>query len=360
MFPKKKYTIVLTHLLLWSLLGFVYIANVPVSLGVSFPPQYWIKQGSFFLVLMGLYYLNARVLVPRLLRRQNPTKFICLHVGIVTLLEVAGAMVDKGINMPQLMVNAINRRFVGILHIELRGLQFDSSLLLTSCLLIGISTSITVIQIWQRDSLKSQQLLQKQLDSELSFLKAQIHPHFFFNTLNNIYSLTYTDVEGSRASLHKLSRMMRYLLYDTQNDQTSLQKEIDFVRDYIELMQLRINGHTTVRFEHLMVPQETTIAPMILLPFVENAFKHGVSSVLKSEIGVKIRQQQNMLVFDVENTLFAATEKPFFTGTVHDIDDGGIGIANTRRRLDLIYAEHYLLKYGPDDGKYLVHLELSL
>jgi two-component system LytT family sensor kinase len=238
------------------------------------------------------------------------------------------------------------------LQIKLSGLKLDATLLLTACLLVGFSTSISITRIWQKDLLRSQQLVQKQLDSELSFLKAQIHPHFFFNTLNNIYSLTFIDVESSRASLHKLSRMMRYLLYETENDRTSLQREIDFVKDYIELMQLRVNKHTTVEFEEPLIVTEKAIAPMILLPFVENAFKHGVHSVKESRILIKIRQDSDLLVLEVENTLFPRREQ--------GIDDGGIGLSNTRRRLELIYAKQYRLHCGPDNDKYSVHLELEL
>ncbi len=142
------------------------------------------------------------------------------------------------------------------------------------------------------------------------------------------------------------------ILRHPQNDLTSLHLEIDFVKDYIELMQLRLNDHTTVKFEGPGTLAEKSIAPMILLPFVENAFKHGISSVTKSQIGVKIRQQSNLLIFEVENTLFPVRAS--------EIDDGGIGLANTRRRLELLYAKHYQLSCGPSEGKYLVHLELAL
>lgn len=305
-----------------------------------------------FLLLMGLYYLNSGVLVPRLLYRQKAAKFTLLHIAIITLLLSGSFIYDGWAHLPEGIAKSINDKFVGKLQIKLNGLKLDTTLLLTSCLLVGLSTSVSINRIWQRDLLKSQQLVQKQLDSELSFLKAQIHPHFFFNTLNNIYSLTFIDVESSRAALHKLSRMMRYLLYETQNDRTSLQREIDFVKDYIQLMQLRVNGHTTVKFEEPPFITEKAIAPMILLPFVENAFKHGIHSVKESRILVKIRQDSDLLILEVENTLFPRREQ--------GIDDGGIGLSNTRRRLDLIYAEQYQLHCGPDEDKYSVRLELEL
>ncbi len=305
-----------------------------------------------FLLLIGLYYLNSGILVPGLLYRQKPVKFIVLHIIIITLLLLGGLIYDNWTHLSEGIAQSINDKFEGKLLIKLRGLKIDTTLLLTSCLLVGLSTSISITRLWQRDLLKSQQLVQKQLDSELSFLKAQIHPHFFFNTLNNIYALTFIDIESSRASLHKLSRMMRYLLYETQSNRTSLQKEIDFVKDYIELMQLRVNRHTLIKFEEPGIIAEKSIAPMILLPFVENAFKHGIHSVNESSILIKIRQDKDLLILEVENTLFARREQ--------DIDDGGIGLSNTRRRLDLIYAEQYRLVCGPDEDKYSVRLELEL
>jgi two-component system LytT family sensor kinase len=352
MLLRKKYYSILAHILLWTLLGFIYIAHIPLTIGLLFPKEYWIKQSVSLVLLIGLYYWNTEVLVPRLLYRHKTAKFVALHIFIIATLYGGGYLYESWVHLSEGIEQSINDKFVGKLRISLHGINFDTTLLLTSCLLAGLGTSISITRLWQNDLLKSQQLVQKQLDSELSFLKAQIHPHFFFNTLNNIYSLTFIDVENSRASLHKLSRMMRYLLYETQNDRTSLQREIEFVRDYIALMQLRLNDHTTVEFTEPRSTTERSIAPMILLPFVENAFKHGIHSVKESRISINIRQDCNLLVLEVENTFFGKRDR--------DIDDGGIGLANTRRRLELIYADHYRLNYGPAEDKYSVRLELQL
>jgi two-component system LytT family sensor kinase len=353
MFLRKRYIVVLAHILLWVTLGFVFIAHIPLTLGIIFLKEYWIKQSVMFLLLIGLYYLNSGALVPRLLYRQKLAKFILLHIAILMLLLSVGFIFDVLAHVPEGIARSINTKFEGKLQIELKGMKcLDTTLFLTTCLVVGLSTSISITRIWQKDLLKNQQLVQKQLDSELSFLKAQIHPHFFFNTLNNIYALSFIDVESSRASLHKLSRMMRYLLYETQNDRTSLQREIAFVRDYIELMQLRVNRNTTVKFEEPATITEKSIAPMILLPFVENAFKHGIHSIKESLILVKIRQEEDLLVLEVENTLFYRGER--------EIDDGGIGLSNTMRRLDLIYAKQHKLHCGPGIENYSVRLELEL
>src|ERR1700754_4098049 len=170
MFLRKKYITILTHVLLWGSLGFIFIAHIPLTMGLAFPKEYWIKQCVMFLFLIGLYYLNSAVLVPRLLYRQKLAKFILLHIGIILLLLSAGFFYDGWAHIPEGIARSINDKFVGKLQIKLGGLKLDTTLLLTACLLVGLSTSISITRIWQKDLLKSQQLVQKQLDSELSFL----------------------------------------------------------------------------------------------------------------------------------------------------------------------------------------------
>ncbi|MDB5243398.1 MAG: signal transduction histidine kinase LytS, partial [Spirosoma sp.] len=198
-------------------------------------------------------------------------------------------------------------------------------------------------------------LEQAKTTSELSFLKAQINPHFFFNTLNNIYALTLVDVELARDALHRLSRMMRYVLYETQNGTASLSKEVSFVGDYIQLMQLRLTDKVTVTLNTPSPLHDQPIAPMLLLPFVENAFKHGVSALQPSLIAINIQQEQNKLLLEVRNTLFMDKN--------HSLEAGsGIGLTNTRRRLDLLYPGQYALHINEHtpEGEYQVQLTLNL
>ena len=168
-----------------------------------------------------------------------------------------------------------------------RGKPIDRPTIIISALVLGIGTSITVIQKWQKDKQEREALEKEKVSSELSFLKAQINPHFFFNTLNNIYALTQVDADKAGKAIHQLSRMMRYLLYETQQGQTMLGREIAFVKDYISLMQLRLTDAVKVIIDtppHLL---DMPMAPMMLLPFVENAFKHGVSATQQSHIDIR-------------------------------------------------------------------------
>lgn len=349
-----KYISILLQVLLWALLGFIFIAHMPISLGFHMPKEYWFKQNFLFLLLIIIYYLNAKVLVPKLFQKHKRGYFLVLHAVMIVGMQLVNRLIDYKFGVADIVKKAVEEGMGAKLKINLRGwTSLDSSLLLTTIMIICISTVIAIVQIWQQERQKSQQMQQKQLDAELSFLKAQIHPHFFFNTLNNIYALTFIDVEISRTSLHKLSRMMRYLLYETQNNTTLLSKEVNFVKDYIELMQLRMSEFTSVKFDAPATLADYEIAPMLLLPFIENAFKHGVSTIHQSRIDIAIQQDNNLLVVDIDNNIFEER--------VTAIDDGGIGLTNTIRRLDLVYANRHKLSYGPvNNNQFHVHLELSL
>ena len=225
----------------------------------------------------------------------------------------------------------------------------------TGTIIVAVRKSQQDTLLRQEEALLRKSLEQQKTDSELSFLKAQINPHFFFNTLNNIYALTMINVESSRQALLKLSRMMRYVLYETQKDAVLLSQQIAFVQDYIELMQLRLTDKVEVIFKRPTPLKEVTIAPMILLPFVENAFKHGVSSLHSSRIFIAIHQKTDNLEIEVRNTVFAEQSKSLEQGN-------GIGLVNTRRRLDLLYPDRYHLSVNEDtsQNEYQVHLTLDL
>jgi two-component system LytT family sensor kinase len=234
--------------------------------------------------------------------------------------------------------------------------RFDFVGLLITLLVLGISTAITVVRNWQHDAQVRERLEQQRVSAELAMLKAQINPHFFFNTLNNIYSLTLIDGEQARAALHRLSRMMRYVLYDTAAGPTQLSQEVAFVQDYITLMQLRLTDRVTVTFDHPEPVREVPIAPMILLPFVENAFKHGVAATQASSIYVGLRQPTpDQLEIEVRNTLFP-------TPATDLAGSNGIGLVNTRRRLDLLYPGQYTLRVveHTPENEFAVHLSLHV
>lgn len=351
----RRYIFPLTHVLLWGLLGATLLLLHPLMWRIQLPTQFWVRQVLNFGMWVGIFYLNAQLAVPRLLFRGRTGWFIIVLAGLVVATLLLNYLIETSLNLPELMSEAF-RAVSG--HTPRRrptaGL-LDMGVLLVSMLVLGVSTSVTAVLKWQKDAQVRRELEQQQTSAELSMLKAQINPHFFFNTLNNIYALTVVNGELARQAIHTLSRMMRYVLYETQATTTLLSKEVVFVQDYIELMQLRLTNKVQVTFERpTPLLRDVPVAPMLLLPFVENAFKHGISALLPSQIHITLRQHAGKLELEVRNTLFP--EK-----TAGQEEASGIGLTNTRRRLDLLYPQRYQLRVdegSPAHPEFRVHLTL--
>lgn len=355
-FLRSKSTLVniLIQTLIWVVLGTVLLFNQPLGWGIDVPYQFWIKQNLLFIILIASYYLNAYYFVPEFLLKNRSRVYFLLIALVIAVIMVFMSWFDKYLELPRLFVEAFMKKKDSLKHLENKQ-GYDILTLAISALVLGISTSITTTQIWQKDRQRNQEMEQEKISSELSFLKAQINPHFFFNTLNNIYALTVVNVETSRTAIHQLSRMMRYVLYDTQNSTALLSQEIAFIKDYISLMQLRLTEKVTVNFITPQPLKDFAVAPMLFLTFVENAFKHGVSDTLPSTIDVIIEQDDNKINLIVKNEVFKAHG--------NNIEENqGIGLNNTIRRLDLLYKGRYTLKVdGAGEGNtYIVNLTINL
>lgn len=355
MIPKSKSKLItiVIHILIWGVFGLMYFFQ-PLSWSITVPFQLWIKQSIILGLMVMAFYLNSFVLVPRFLLKNQSSIYFLVVVGIVTVIVFLNIYVDEWLNIHQLMDAAFHKKGPPK-HRGGRDHSWDFAIIATSALVLGISTSITTIQKWQKDRQLHQELEQDRVSSELSFLKAQINPHFFFNTLNNIYALTHVNAEVSRKAIHQLSRMMRYVLYDTQNSTTLLSQEIAFIKDYISLMELRLTDVVKIEFTSPAVLKDTAIAPMIFLPFIENAFKHGVSATHPSHISITITQNDTSVELNVVNTIIKEQSNNLEEGS-------GIGLNNTKRRLDLLYpGKHTLIiNESTTENIYLVHLTLNL
>lgn len=346
-FPFQRLLTPLIHVLAWGLLALTLLLLLfqPMQGRVVLPSQYWVKQGVLLVLWIGAFYATAWVSVPRLLMRGHTSWFVLVLVATVAFIMLLNRTIDTTLHMSELMHKAFlaaegggRRPGVAASPRLPRGNRFDLVGLLITLLVLGIATAITVVQHWQQEARLRERLDQQRTEAELSLLKAQINPHFFFNTLNNIYSLTLIDGERARAALHRLSRMMRYVLYDTASGHAQLSQEVAFIQDYITLMQLRLTDRVQVTFEHPELVREVLIAPMLLLPFVENAFKHGVAATAPSRIYIDLRQPTpSQLEIDVRNTLFPKQSTDL-------AGSNGIGLTNTRRRLDLLYPGRYTLQ----------------
>lgn len=354
--PKSKSTLItiIIHILIWGILGLIYFSQ-PLLLSITLPCQLWIKQIIIWGLLIAAFYLNSFILVPKFLLKNNTGIYFLFVLVIVAVIVMLNIYVDKWLNLHQLMEAAFHKSGPPKHHNKGRDYNWDIAMIATIALVLGISTSITTIQKWQKDKQLHQDLEQDRVSSELSFLKAQINPHFFFNTLNNIYALTHVNADISRKAIHQLSRMMRYVLYDTQNSTTQLSQEIAFIKDYISLMELRLTDVVKIEFTSPAALKDMAIAPMIFLPFVENAFKHGVSATQPSHISITVSQNDTSVELNVVNTIIKEQSNNLEEGS-------GIGLNNTKRRLDLLYpGKHTLIiNESTTENIYLVHLTLNL
>jgi two-component system LytT family sensor kinase len=345
---------VLIHVLIWVVFALTYFFQ-PSALNIPFPWQFWLKQGILLALLVITYYFNSLVFVPKLLLRNYTGFYFLVISGLIVAIVFLNAYFDSLLSIHQVMQTAFHKMPPPPKHHGDHNHDWDLALIAITSLVIGVGTSVITIQKWQKDKQVHQEMEQDRISSELSFLKAQINPHFFFNTLNNIYALTHIDAETSRKAIHQLSRMMRYVLYDTQNATTQLSQEIAFVKDYISLMQLRLTDMVKIELKTPAALKDMAIAPMIFLPFIENAFKHGVSASNPSFINIDIDQKGAVVDLHVVNTIVKEQNTNLEAGS-------GIGLNNTRRRLDLLYPGRHVLHISEDSAAntYTVHLTLDL
>ncbi len=352
---QRRYLQILAHLLGWALL--VFITTMPFTDDFTISNYFWVKYILQLSLLVCTFYFNSNVLIPNLLFSHKKTvQYVLSVVACVVAVSFINYRLDDLLGLEKLVEQAfdqIKKLQLPIKHpLPIGSWPSRVFPVVSSLVILGFSTSITVINKWYEDAEVQKELEKEKISSELSFLKTQINPHFFFNTLNNIYALTLIDGEQAREAIHKLSRLMRYVLYDTQHESTSLSKEIDFMKDYVQLMKLRLSSSVEVNFSYPAHYRDVSIAPMILLPFVENTFKHGVSNIEKSQIEISLEQTNDTVVFRTENNLL--TQK-----STSVEEPNGIGLTNTRRRLDLLYPMRHRLEVSEDEKKYRVRLEIN-
>jgi sensor histidine kinase YesM len=222
-----------------------------------------------------------------------------------------------------------------------------------SLLVFVISTGIKVVSQWFEYEKRNREIENEKLNTELSFLKSQINPHFLFNTLNNIYSLAEAGSDKTGEAVMKLSSIMRYVLTEAKNNAVPLEKEIQFTSHFIELQKMRLTDKSKIDFIITGDPEGKQISPLLFLPFVENAFKYGISTREPSPILISLVIKDKELDFRINNNKFTqALLKPAETT--------GIGIANIKRRLELLYHNRYKLFLNDERTTYTVNLNLHL
>ncbi|MCW3114518.1 MAG: hypothetical protein JWR18_2914 [Segetibacter sp.] len=296
--------------------------------------------------LLIFYYSNTLVLIPQLLTKKKWLWYTLTIIALLFLFLFIHRLLDDLVRaeMPERIKMKMQRRRPSYLY------PFTPSTAVFF-LVFTVSTCTRVIQEWLGIESKRQEVENEKLATELSFLKSQINPHFLFNTLNNIYSLAVVKSEATADAVLKLSSIMRYVLSETKHDTVPLDKEIQFIKHYIELQKVRLTDKVSIEFNVEGETEGKQIAPLLLIPFVENAFKYGVSTKETSKLVFEIKATPDRIYFASTNDMMS-TDKGNENNT-------GIGLKNTRRRLELLYADAHQLTVAEENKQFIVKLILN-
>lgn len=219
-------------------------------------------------------------------------------------------------------------------------------------LLMGMNLGVKLYFRSQEDADILSQIEKHALELQLQYLKYQVNPHFLMNTLNNIHALVDIDPERAKASIVELSKLMRYVLYEGNNRLTPLSREVQFLRNYVQLMSMRYTGNVRISLDVPEILPDSMLPPLLLVIFVENAFKHGISYRTKSFVEISLQPHGDRLLFSCRNS------RPEIK---HDENmKGGVGLSNVRRRLDLLFPGNYTLDIKEQEDTYTVRLDIPL
>ncbi len=338
---------VLWHILFWL----IYTSFFALVYG-SFEEDYWLQFQHVWLdaiVQIPAVYLVLYVLMPKLLFKGKYGQFFMWLLLVILVFSAFAwfdyVLIQKGLLWPDDDYKPVLWNV---------GKIFKTTSKVYPVIALAIVGKW--FKYWYREQKTNQLLAEEKLQAELNFLKAQVHPHFLFNTLNNLYALTLKSSKEAPEVVLKLSELLNYMLYECSADTVSLEKEVRLVEDYIDLEKIRYGERLNVSLNLYNEISGVKIAPLMILPFVENAFKHGVSEELDdSWVSIDLSNKDGNLTLKVENS--KSTQE-----SEEDIFDykKGIGLKNVKRRLEILYPEQYQLDIHESAESFLVVLKLKL
>ncbi len=331
--PPGKFYIHLFAWLIFIVLPILYIraGNIVPATELS---DFYASHLSRSLVLIALFYLNFLVLIPRFfLNKSKRWHFLILNLisfafvfflfKILFELHIIPGPEPMNMNPPAHPLNP---------------------LLLTMISGIAVAIGITLYQRLMKSE-------HKKTEVELSYLKSRLNPHFLFNTLNSIYALSVKKSDVTPDAVARLSSIMRYIITESNSKKVALEKEVNYINDFVELQKLRITGRTSVEYKFIGIAAGKQIVPLLLILFVENAFKYGVSTEHDSSISVLLSIKGDELHLAVKNSIVnRATDK----------QSGGLGIETARQLLEHFYQSRYHLSLGEENDVFIVNLQIQL
>jgi sensor histidine kinase YesM len=342
-FIKSKSVVAFFHLMVWLVL---FSLPYMLSSGQSQEINNVIVHSWVPLVFYAtLFYLNYFKLIDHFFFSKRQWLFIVINVLLVVLFvwlnnKIREIFFSEFFIKEKLDLNKPPRKF--FIYIDIISFSVP----------IVFSLALKTTQRWVKTEAERVEAANIKLQSELQHLKYQLQPHFFFNSLNNIYSLVDISPDMAKQTIHSLGKLMRYLLYETNNEKVSLKKEINFMTNYIELMKLRLHDNTSVHYSFPDLPEDIQIAPLLFISLIENAFKHGVSADKASEIVFKMKIEGNQLFFYSKNQNFPKNDS--------DKSGSGIGLDNVEKRLLLLYPDKHSFVEQVEKDKFVVSLKIEI
>lgn len=339
---------VLLHLLYW--LGFIFY----FSYFVGQPGTYWlmtkmtIYQLPFDIIVV---YSTLYILIPRFFEPGKYILFVLSFIVICFVMIILQRLYFYEIIIPD-VVERLNFNYWKVKEI------FDT--FKDNLVIYFVPVFYKIMNIWYKKKLETKQIQNKQIETklklkeaEVKLLKAQIHPHFLFNTLNNLYGLTIHKSDLAPEIVIRLSEILDYMLYECNTERVRLINEIKYIRNYIELEKIRYKK-LNLKFIEKNISNNEMIAPLILLPFVENSFKHGVSKQINNAwININIKVENKELDFQIENSKISHNNQ-------NQDYTKGIGLRNVKKRLELLYYNKYNLYINESEESFKVSLKIKL
>ena len=342
----KKWLVVLIHALAWVLVFMLPELLKPER--DTLPDQkVWDRNKLGFEVMayiyrvlwIGFFYLHSHVLLPKLAFRKQWGRYVASIIAIIIF----------WLGFGHLYFRFVLEGFEGRPFNLRNALIFFS---LPTLFLMVVSTTYRLILDRINTDQRERDKVNENLKTELSLLRSQVSPHFMFNVLNNMVALARKKSDLLEPSLIKLSQLMRYMLYETE-DKVTLQREVEYLESYIDLQKQRFGNTVRIQTTFQDLDASHEIEPMLLIPFVENAFKHGVGMIEDPYIDIHLSLQNNTLHFKVENRFLENNQE------VKD-SASGIGLNNVRRRLNLLYPGKHTLNIQPANGIFRIYLQIDL
>lgn len=357
-----KYKIGRLQLLL-TMLVWVLIFVIPLLFGDFAYGIDWnhvFKIWKEYSILFVIFLANRFILMPYLFFKEKRRLYFLSIISIVILFSIILFFVDNNIESTRSNVFSPpphGSEAPGFNHPELppgprEFIPPYANLFIISVLMIGFDSGLLFFSMWMQSEQNNLKVEKESIKNKMAFLQNQISPHFFMNTLNNIHALVDIDTEEAKEAIIKLSKMMDYMLYESQTPNISLKQELDFIKSYVDLMKLRFTDDVKIILELPSVLPMVKIPPLLTISFIENAFKYGVSYESASYINIHIETSKTLFSFKVSNSVHPGKEKK---------KNSGIGIQNARNRLELIYKKNYeLLINNKSDNTFEVNLNIPL